>query len=116
MLTAVDSHAPENRKNRQSYSQIPNQRKICSETTQKCLLAITKLKSSKIACRSYFWGKLAVEEIKYRVFFHWASPEKFKYGKPRLGEVRCMLDVCFPYFDFLEGGPVKKHPVHIYIY
>ena len=22
----------------------------------------------------------------YRVFFHWASPKKLKYGKPRLGE------------------------------
>ena len=25
-------------------------------------------------------------ETYYRVFFHWASPKKLKYGKPRLGE------------------------------
>ena len=42
------------------------------------------------------------------VFFTGPLPKKFKYGKPRLGEVTPNLS--FPYFNFLGRGPVKKTP------
>ena len=59
----------------------------------------------------------AAQVIIQGVFFTGPPPEKLKYGKPRLGEVRCILDVPihltspnlgFPYFNFSGGGPVKK--------
>ena len=42
-----------------------------------------------------------------RVFLHWPSPKKLKYGKPRLGESTLTLTgLTFLHFKLLRGGPV----------
>ena len=46
----------------------------------------TKFAPQQNSVNQYFEILINILQIVQGVFFHWYSPEKLKYGKPRLGE------------------------------